>query len=747
MRKVVICIALLILIPFTLKSQAPERSEREGTTTFNETHILESPKRILADQNFALKVSFSPDGQMLASTLHAQGEANTIQLWDPHTGARIRSLNGHAAEVDAVCFSPDGEILASASDGDKTIRLWDPDTGTHIRTLTMGQQQYNYTISFSLDGETLASGSRSQDGVLTIQLWNPRTGRSVRTFPDQDGRLFSGCFSPDGELLVSTTGNNKTIQLWNPHTGRPIRTLRGHEMEISALSFNPDGEMLASASRDNTIRLWNSHTGELMRALVDAEGTLSSVSFSPDGQMLASVNNTNIIKLWDPYTGKIVTTLIGKVQELSAVSFSPDGKVLAAWSVSSDGIALWSIEHLEVTTTLPWELEERIEESRDDNTGDIVLTPAELWKLEERVEESRDDNTGDIVLTPAELWKLEEQVEESRDNNTGGIVLTPTEYPEIEGMVLIPAGEFQMGTDETPSPDVLKVFNTYAGPPSLDEGYSEYSGGVYHRYHRYGPAGGYKDSHDNEKPVHTVYLDAFYIDRYEVTNAHYKEFVDANPEWSKANIDDRFHDGYYLFQWEEGTYPEWAANQPVAYVSWYAAMAYAEWAGKRLPTEAEWEKAARGDLIGKAYPWGNSIDPSKANYWMNFVGTLPVGTYPPNGYGLYDITGNVWEWCLDEYDPDFYHNSPRRNPIADANANSIAGVLAKAKTASPENLRQLRGGSYRTNPLDLRVSLRAGQPSRCTHSSIGFRCVRDTEGSKNDEERLPPGGLRRNILP
>ena len=115
-----------------------------------------------------------------------------------------------------------------------------------------------------------------------------------------------------------------------------------------------------------------------------------------------------------------------------------------------------------------------------------------------------------------------------------------------DGMVLIPAGEFEMGSDT---------------------------------------------GKNNERPVHTVYLDAFYMDMYEVTNAQYKVFIEANPEWQKENIPPAFHDGVYLRLWDGNTYPEGKADHPVIYVSWYAAMAYAEWAGKRLPTEAEWEKA------------------------------------------------------------------------------------------------------------------------------------------------------------
>ncbi len=129
----------------------------------------------------------------------------------------------------------------------------------------------------------------------------------------------------------------------------------------------------------------------------------------------------------------------------------------------------------------------------------------------------------------------------------------------VPGMVLIPAGEFEMGR---------------------------------------------ADGISDEKPVHTVYVDAFYMDIHEVTNAEYKKFIDANPQWQKDRIARRLHDGTYLRPWSGNDYPPGRGDYPVNYVSWYAAMAYAKWAGKRLPTEAEWEKAARGGLVGKGYPWG-----------------------------------------------------------------------------------------------------------------------------------------------
>ena len=245
-----------------------------------------------------------------------------------------------------------------------------------------------------------------------------------------------------------------------------------------------------------------------------------------------------------------------------------------------------------------------------------------------------------------------------------------------DGMVLIPAGEFEMGS--------------HTGK-------------------------------NNERPAHTVYLDAFYMDIYEVTNAQYKVFVDANPQWQKDNIPEEYHDGVYLRLWDGNTYPEGKANHPVIYVSWYAAMAYAEWAGKRLPTEAEWEKAARGGLVGKAYPSGDTLDTSPANYARHFGAPIAVGQYPPNGYGLYDMAGNISEWCLDEYDPDFYATSPRENPFSKGKRQATISGFKKVK----EKKRVLRGGCWSDNGLFLRVAYRDWGPQNYTSVFRGFRCVKD----------------------
>ncbi len=285
------------------------------------------------------------------------------------------------------------------------------------------------------------------------------------------------------------------------------------------------------------------------------------------------------------------------------------------------------------------------------------------------------------------LQKIETPLSPSESN----IVLTP--YQEVvpnrtkiilsssdPNMVLIPAGEFQIGSNAS-------------------------------------------DAYDDEKPVHTVYVDTFYMDQYEVTNAQYKEFIDANPEWKKGRIPEKYHDGNYLKNWNGNNYPIGKENHPVANVSWYGAMAYAQWAGKRLPTEAEWEKAARGGLAGQKYPWGNSIDFNKANHGRNIGDTTPVGSYPPNSFGLYDMAGNVWEWCLDKHDYEFYQTSPRRNPIA--GADNVTNIINDF--LSIDSSRVLRGGSWIRFARDVEVSDRDNAYPTSSNGDFGFRCVKDVK--------------------
>lgn len=248
-----------------------------------------------------------------------------------------------------------------------------------------------------------------------------------------------------------------------------------------------------------------------------------------------------------------------------------------------------------------------------------------------------------------------EEIHEDK-NHSDSIYLSPQ-------MVLIPGGEFTMGR-EIPK-------------PKKEE----------------------KKKYTNN-PAHKVFVEKFYIDKYEVTNYQYYLFCkETNRKLPIFWGMNEFHCGL--------NFP----NHPVVGVSHHDAKAYAKWRGVRLPTEAEWEFAARGGLINNKYPNGNELDKKSFNYGKNEKGTTAVGSYPANGYGLFDMIGNVREWVKDYYQTDYYKNSPYKNP------------------QGPEvgGFRVTRGGSWVTGPGCVTVSRRSALPGGWIDFSVGFRCAKDVE--------------------
>jgi len=292
-----------------------------------------------------------------------------------------------------------------------------------------------------------------------------------------------------------------------------------------------------------------------------------------------------------------------------------------------------------------------------------------------------------------------------------------TQSGSTSGMVQLPGGIFRMGTD------------TDAGFPQ-----------------------------DGEGPVREVTLDPFYIDIHPVTNRRFREFVEATRykteaekfRWSFVFEGDIPRKDYARLvkdtvrgaewwcrvdgaNWKHPEGPEsiiktrW--DHPVVHVSWNDATAYATWAGKRLPTEAEWEYAARGGLDQAIYPWGDDLTPNGkhlCNIWQGrfpeyntaedgYTSTSPINAYPPNGYGLDGITGNAWEWCADWFSPSFHR--------ADALHTRINPTGPATGTA-----RLMKGGSYLCHKSycnRYRVAARSSNTPDSTTTNMTFRCVRD----------------------
>jgi formylglycine-generating enzyme required for sulfatase activity len=283
------------------------------------------------------------------------------------------------------------------------------------------------------------------------------------------------------------------------------------------------------------------------------------------------------------------------------------------------------------------------------------------------------------------------------------------------------------------------------------------------------------DEFPETQPIHKVYVDGFWMDRTEVTNTQFAAFVKATgyvtvaerkpdlslyvrdpkdpvPEVAKEPFSFVFAPpaipvplDNHMAWWQPVRGASWRhpegsksdlkgrENHPAVHICWHDAVAYAKWAKKRLPTEAEWEFAARGGLDRKRFCWGNEATPDgkfMANYWQGrfpsentkedgFEGTAPVGSYPPNGYGLVDMAGNVWEWCSDWYQADYYQDSPERNP---------QGPSSSFNALEPGTpFRVQRGGSFLCADSYCRRYVPGarhhGDPlSASMH--IGFRCVR-----------------------
>ncbi len=265
-----------------------------------------------------------------------------------------------------------------------------------------------------------------------------------------------------------------------------------------------------------------------------------------------------------------------------------------------------------------------------------------------------------------------------------------------EGLVRVPGGPFQRGSDEAAleaAMDLCKL--TYARPRACQEAWFEH-----------------------EAPRRTLTLNTFFIDRHEVTQSEYAQCVEAGacapPAWERCDVLD-LSTGQRRTGPREGLQ---APNLPVVCVDWGQARAFCAWAGGRLPTEAEWEKAARGPEGARELPWGEAWDPAALNWgetgglgaYDGHEGIAPVGAYPRGAspYGALDMGGNVWEWVADWYDPDFYKDAPELNPV----------------NLKPSRHKGLRGGAWSFAGSGARVAFRhLAAPDR-VEDGVGFRCVR-----------------------
>jgi formylglycine-generating enzyme required for sulfatase activity len=264
-----------------------------------------------------------------------------------------------------------------------------------------------------------------------------------------------------------------------------------------------------------------------------------------------------------------------------------------------------------------------------------------------------------------------------------------------DSMVFVHGATFQMGIDASEIPRFQKIFNI--DHPQL---------------------------FNDELPKHTVTVADFYLDKHLITNAQFKNFLLTRPSWRPTQLPADLDNGNYAQHWADPHQPNLKPDHPAVNINWYVATAFCGWAGKRLPTEAEWEFAARGGQVGVLFPWGDAPpDRSRANFADNVGTTTPVEAYPANAFGLYDMAGNVWQFLSDEWTPYTSH--------------SVDAVPQHVNQKKPTHLalhrddrrHVIRGGSYAGAPINLWVEYRDSHPANGSQPFVGFRCAKSASAT------------------
>ncbi|MBN2373855.1 formylglycine-generating enzyme family protein [bacterium] len=464
-----------------------------------------------------------------------------------------------------------------------------------------------------------------------------------------------------GKIKIAVIDLETSSNLAGRIGGNIAELMRGHLGHVAKFEVMEKKEMDDILNIQGFLRPSGCRSSECHSASFDSRGTLHFLQKCGMPDIEAAIELGNILMV-----DKVLIGLVNKLEDRYTISVKvidiATGQVEATDQISC---------HHEIHT-----LEQRIDELAarlargipgqmgEDEEGreNAVLPNMGGMQKGQRIDIS---DCGEIKDMKAFMEVIQKKMkgETAFNESDGGetaisqkTVTEETGMKNLNGMVLIPEGKFKMGSD----------------------------------------------SHEEDGPVHEVYLDAFYIDRFEVTNAQYMIFLKATGNrppttWGRPGFD--------------------LPDQPVTGISWEAANDYAVWSGKRLPTEAEWEKAARG-MDGRKFPWGNEWSEGKcrAGGKDSSAGPFPVGSCPEGAspYGCHDMAGNVWEWCSDWFSTDYYGKSEYRNPEGPQDG----------------SWHVLRGGGWDSLPDEVRSTFRRGGCPDGGYVCAGFRCVKDVKDRK-----------------
>tara|TARA_B100001123_G_scaffold48600_2_gene49463 strand:- start:127 stop:3696 length:3570 start_codon:yes stop_codon:yes gene_type:complete len=622
------------------------------------------------------------------------GKDSTQQV-DHRFAARLSlSLAGHTGRIYCVCFSPDGKRIVSGS-RDNTLKVWDAETGKETLTLK-GHTSIVQSVSFSANGKWIVSGSDDK----TLKIWNAQTGQEIRTLKGHFDVVLSVNFSPDGKRIVSGSFD-RTLKVWDAQTGQETLSLTGHSAIVSSVSFSPDGKRIVSGSFDRTLKVWDAQTGQETLTLKGHTSMVKSVSFSPDGKWIVSGSGDNTLKVWDAQTGQETLTLEGHSGNVESVSCSPDGRRIV--SVSGDKtLKVWDAETGQETLSLAGH-SERISSVSFSPEGKRVVSGGGLvkvWSLNSRpVAGVMGRAIGEPVSRPPLAESpLSGQASRHLQQAWADWLGVRPEFKNSLGMRmrLIPPGKFMMGSPPGESGDA------------------------------------------DERPARWVWMSSpFFMSAEEVTNVQYRKLMSGGPA-SEGTMDDQAD----------------SRDRPASNVSWHDAVAFCSklsdieesragwmrarisvpptmnnrirsvWCSYRLPTEAEWEYSARAGSISKFW-WGEDASKLGRYAWIksNSEGrSHRVGKKKSNPWGLFDLYGNVMEWC-DDWHKQY---TPGGHWLSSGGMSGLPiGRLVNPRRPGPRTGSMVvRGHSFaHAGEMLFRSAVRGNMPSESRKAHLGFRVV------------------------
>lgn len=676
-----------------IREQAEAEAAAATATVARATEVIESTAEAAAAMLEA------------TATSRAISEAWATSATTLAPGSLLSIVSPNTRGVNNVAFSLDGHTLISdASQG--YVHVWRLSDSVLLQSLRDPENGV-LGIAFSPDSQTIAAGL----GDNSIKLWRVEDKSLIASLNGHSGWTYNLAFSPNGQLLASSSLDN-TVRLWQTANGIPLDTLTA--TNVTDLTFSPDGELLAASSSDSFIKIWRVDDGGVQNVLQGHADAVNSVVFSPDGQTLASGSSDGTVRLWRVSDGAFLRSLDGNQSYVTRLAFSADGQTISSGTLN-DLVQIWRVSDgalLETVSDVGYILalssDGNLAASRGDDdlriykvgitSVDSVLSRATLEPTKiGTVIASNHDDEPELSATPAAIPLT--------SSRTPVPTITPSPTPVREQIAVmpdgsgreqrfVPAGSFQMGSTAADS-----------------------------------------EAQSDEFPSHEVSLDAFWIDSTEVTNAQFAAFMNSSGNQSADGVTWlNMQNSSTLIEQQGSVFVPRAGygTHPVINVSWYGAQAFCAWAGGRLPTEAEWEYAARGTQ-GNMYPWGETLDCRLANLddetrrdrstgpWGTncdgFGQTAPVGSFPDGAswVGALNMAGNVFEWVADWYAPDYYSSTPSSNPTG---PDSGSERVLKGSAWNMEEREAVRGAS------------RLSQAPNSRQDFVGFRCAADVTNSE-----------------